>query len=268
MDDLTKLSGPELADVMDLFSHVPIVQADKHMIREAARRLREDDRVWQRNLERERDGLRERLEAEMRKPIPVMKLEAGDAYVAELLRERETLRSRVTGLECTCDQLRASCTNQRKELHALNVERKATLTKLEDAQRRIAELEAQLREAAQAETLSATRKEFWDDVVARAKSDHDATQPEPAESKAQEEDRRYGRGEFKPFTLSELIDMHYDGYSGREAFLHLRETLATIDAVRSLADEMDAFNKCLFGEELVTADRMVRQLREVLNGKR
>lgn len=126
-DDLTKLSGPELAKQVIAVYYCPELV-------EAARRLREDTREWQRSLERERDGLRERLEAEMRKPIPVVRLEAGDAYVAEMLHERDGLRERVTGLEFARDQLRASCTNQRKELHSLNVERKATLTKLEETQ--------------------------------------------------------------------------------------------------------------------------------------
>lgn len=69
MEDLTKLSGPELADWLDtvaagydrLSSMPGRTSAEGDRLRESARRLREDTREWQRNLERERDGLRERV---------------------------------------------------------------------------------------------------------------------------------------------------------------------------------------------------------------
>jgi len=50
--------------------------------------------------------------------------------VAELKRMRETRIVAVNAL----NETKAKCANQRKELHTLNVERKATLTKLEEAQ--------------------------------------------------------------------------------------------------------------------------------------
>jgi hypothetical protein len=94
-DDLTKLTGPELADALGEHARCmgDPARADALYAAcvEAARRLREDTRVWQRALERERDGLR------------------------------------------------ATCNNQRKELHMLNVERAKTLTKLEDAQRELSD---------------------------------------------------------------------------------------------------------------------------------
>jgi hypothetical protein len=58
MDDLTKLSGPDLADRLAEIEHTQW-QADA--LNEACRRLREDTRAWQRKLEQERDGLRARV---------------------------------------------------------------------------------------------------------------------------------------------------------------------------------------------------------------
>jgi hypothetical protein len=46
---------------------------------------------------RENDQLRARLEAEANKPIPVVKLEAGDAYVADLLRDLDHWKSKALG---------------------------------------------------------------------------------------------------------------------------------------------------------------------------
>ena len=57
MDDLTKLTRSELAAELDRVGSLTGMD-EPH---EAANRLRADDRTWQRNLERERDGLRAEL---------------------------------------------------------------------------------------------------------------------------------------------------------------------------------------------------------------
>jgi chromosome segregation ATPase len=133
-DDLTKLSGPELAErIMGIATHDDVV--------EASRRLREDTREWQRNLERERDGLRAEL-AQCKATMAGMHAARG-----ELQRECDQLQATVSRqhaelreLDDQRELLKITCGNQRKELHSLNVERAKTLTKLEEAQRRIAEL--------------------------------------------------------------------------------------------------------------------------------
>jgi hypothetical protein len=138
-----------------------------------------DDRAWQRKLEHERDllrealrrareiqdsltsscaGLRTRLEAEISKPIPIVKLEAGDAFTRDLMADRDEWRTqhesllamykaseaRVYGmmherdalrvdlkfvreqtdsiapLAAQAEILRTKCANQRKELHAIS----------------------------------------------------------------------------------------------------------------------------------------------------
>lgn len=239
MEDLTKLSGPELAERMD---DAYVAEEDLPAIVEAARRLREDTREWQRNLERERDGLRERAEFAER--------ELSDAFGLPA-----TIGPRAGEAKRVVDGLRASCDNQRKELHSLNVERKATLTKLEEAQRRVAELEAELREA-----QNAGADEWTADGVAV---------PEPAERKSQE-GRRYGSGSSIRMTLAEMISQHEESPSWAKstdvpayhAYCHLRETLATLKAVDELVGDMDRT------AAVMPQWYWISRLREVLNGKR
>jgi hypothetical protein len=185
-EDLTKLSGPELAERLIDCAYCPD-DVGAEVVQESARRHREDTRVWQRNLERERDMLRgslsrshaiadrlteelaeskrllgtmakadlegardserlkhwrkwaesfsfafetngtdgavmnaiavklhdaetraesaeNRLEAEINKPIPVIKLEAGDAYVAGLLRDLDHWKSKALGTQAQIDR--------------------------------------------------------------------------------------------------------------------------------------------------------------------
>jgi uncharacterized coiled-coil DUF342 family protein len=70
---------------------------------------------------------------------------------AELVAELDRMREKRDELQGQLLQCRARCEAQRKELASLNVERKATLTKLEDAQKRVAELEEGQRSARQLE---------------------------------------------------------------------------------------------------------------------
>ena len=363
VEDLTKLSGPELADYVNGGTRAESIEWFA-VLAEAARRLREDTRVWQRRLEQERDGLRaelaeskrllgtmakadlegvrdserlkhwrkwaesfwcvldtdgsdgammnavavmlhdaetraesaeNRLESDASKPIPVIKIEAGDAYVADLMRERDHWKSKaigtqaqidrddriaqgrstaelvaeldaltveVTGSDCTdahewlemlaqgnesrgephgfaqviknelqfasmeMSNLKAdrdewltqhenllamyrtseqTCHNQRKELHSLNVERAKTLTKLEDAQARIAELDAQLRDA---QAISPWAQREIDGIrgsraaMEHARTEREGKAPEPAERKPAQRvcESCDGRGKFYPST--------------------------------------------------------------------
>lgn len=112
----------------------------------------------------DRDDLRARLEAEIVKPIPVVKLEAGDAYTRDLMADRDEWRQQHENLlamyraseaelhrwrtghqlqafqhdlgmaQAEISELRATVRNQRKELHAKD---KAQLKAYADYESRI-----------------------------------------------------------------------------------------------------------------------------------
>jgi hypothetical protein len=88
---------------------------------------------------------------------------------------------------------------------------------------------------------------------------------DPAERKPHE-GRVYG---VSKSTLEEIL-VPGIGYTPLVTDLadHVRELLDDRKAIEALVDRFEEVNKCLFGEELVIADGMVRELREVLSGKR
>lgn len=217
MEDLTKLSGPELANALEWSSDKP--RSDE-LAHEAARRLREDTRVWQRNLERERDGLRER----------VRELEA------ELSRDAEFL---------------VSVSEQRDELR---VRRFAEENRADVAEKRIAELEAQLREAQNAGA------DEWT-------ADGEAV-PEPAERKAQEERSTIEIGvDILYCATGHVPESRIIGnVRADEIVRFVRAAIAEHDAHRGTLAKLDAV-MALAGEHrggIVYGDRLL----EVLNGKR
>jgi hypothetical protein len=254
--------------------------------------------------------------------------------VAEVKRARETRGCLIGEVQ----QLKTTCANQRKELHALNVERAKTLTKLEETQRRVAELESdcdRLRALAEASARANTelkRKSYpaaldltpdcapiaespfpaavavahgvvstsdlsafeisaatacdamhvdadglgfvkreWLDRHRASVAQQRRLLAEPAERKAQEE-QKYGRVEYGPLTLDEMEESPEEMGHGHVIDLigHLRETLATIDAVTGLAQRWETWHLgTLVGADFEAASaRCARELREVLNGKR
>jgi uncharacterized coiled-coil DUF342 family protein len=276
---------------------------------------------------RENDELRRRLEAEISKPIPAVKIEAGDAYVADLLRDLDHWKSKALGTQAQIDrddsiaqgmstaelvaevkrmrekrdelqgqllQCRARCEAQRKELHTLNVERKATLTKLEDAQRRVAELEHPetgehvkgYRDGLQmmARQVEASQKRIAEleeqlslalvinpptfGVVCTADSEavpERDTREEPAERKPHD-GRTYGpRGATLEEMEAGACTLHT-----KDALAHLRELLDERKAIEAMPDRWLSWHLgTLVGVEYVAASkRCAQELREVLNGKR
>lgn len=119
MDDLTKLSGPELADVVDDIAssgHVP-TDYEVDRLREAADRLRSDDRVAMRN--RERDVLRDELAAvkgELHKWRNGHQLQAFQEDLNEM-------RARATDAEKERDGLRATVSRLHADMRELDDQR-------------------------------------------------------------------------------------------------------------------------------------------------
>lgn len=291
--DLTKLSGPELVargTMVDSLGNP--CGWDLKCVEELARRACEDTREWQRNIERERDGLRAALQdargtiamrdeaiaklevmannqrkelhalnkqvramgneiCDLRGVAPTKGTQAVQPTYAELrerIAELEAERAKALALVSKTNHGMDAFTNLVPTVQWLIDGAKEHVRMICARDKRIAELEAQLREALHGNSYGYPV----------------TTNTEPAERKAQDE-RIYGGGRpncaYPKKTLAELMAVYEDNPSGapiNDALIHLSETLATIKAVEAFADDLERRGY----------EARASQLREVLNAKR
>lgn len=295
MEDLTKLSRPELAARLD--DGWDDVSEQLPVVREAQRRLREID---------QRDERIEDLSAQVRAADKrALAAEREIALVrGNLERERDHLREQIDKLASfiLAEVPGEPSQNEGAVDTAVRIIRKsqARIAELEAEAKayheHMAKWEAQLKsdaaalagapQPAERKAIAVgdkVRKHGWPDsgivreilpggnyhhVVWDTGTTGDyhsselevlrPAQPEPAERKAQEE-RLYGPYKY---TLDKVVREHGHARTLYNVFSHLRETLAKLDAVRALADEWASAGP------YHGAITYAYELREVLNGKR